>query len=85
MCNGGGPACLRLRVVLNAQQQAAVNPAVMMNDRLFATLNAWVERHYRDRLSQADLADPHLLREGREALEELTKLLNLGNVYRFQQ
>lgn len=85
MCNGGGPACLRLRVVLNAQQQAAVNPAVMMNDRLFTTLNAWVERHYRDRLSQADLADPHLLREGREALDELTKLLNLGNVYRFQQ
>ncbi|MFK8257569.1 N-succinylarginine dihydrolase [Erwinia sp. AnSW2-5] len=85
MCNGGGPACLRLRVVLNAQQQQAVNPAVMMNDRLFTILNAWVERHYRDRLSQADLADPHLLREGREALEELTKLLNLGNVYRFQQ
>ncbi|MBD8165936.1 N-succinylarginine dihydrolase [Erwinia persicina] len=85
MCNGGGPACLRLRVVLNAAQQAAVNPAVMMNDTLFATLNGWVERHYRDRLSQADLADPHLLREGREALDELTKLLNLGNVYRFQQ
>lgn len=85
MCNGGGPACLRLRVVLNEQQQAAVNPAVMMNDQLFATLNGWVERHYRDRLSQADLADPQLLREGREALDELTKLLNLGNVYRFQQ
>lgn len=85
MCNGGGPACLRLRVVLNAQQQQAINPAVMMNDQLFAILNAWVERHYRDRLSQADLADPHLLREGREALDELTKLLNLGNVYRFQQ
>ena len=85
MCNGGGPACLRLRVVLNAQQQAAVNPAVMMNDTLFATLNDWVNRHYRDRLSQADLADPQLLREGREALDELTKLLNLGNVYRFQQ
>ncbi|MBM7341720.1 N-succinylarginine dihydrolase [Pantoea coffeiphila] len=85
MFNGGGPACLRLRVVLDDAQQAAVNPAVMMNDRLFQTLNGWVERHYRDRLSQADLADPQLLLEGREALDELTKLLNLGNVYRFQQ
>lgn len=85
MCNGGGPACLRLRVVLNEAERAAVNPAVMMNDRLFATLNEWVERHYRDRLSQHDLADPLLLREGREALDELTKLLNLGNVYPFQQ
>lgn len=85
MFNGGGPACLRLRVVLDDAQQAAVNPSVMMNDRLFHTLNDWVERHYRDRLSQADLADPQLLQEGREALDELTKLLNLGNVYRFQQ
>lgn len=85
MCNGGGPACLRLRVVLNAQQQAAVNPAVMMNETLYATLCGWVERHYRDRLSQADLADPQLLSEGREALDELTKLLDLGHVYRFQQ
>lgn len=85
MCNGGGPACLRLRVVLNDAQQAAVNPAVMMNDTLYATLTQWVERHYRDRLSQADLADPQLLMEGREALDELTKLLNLGNIYRFQQ
>lgn len=85
MCNGGGPACLRLRVALNAVEQQAVNPAVMMNDRLFDTLNQWVDRYYRDRLSQADLADPQLLTEGREALDELTRLLDLGSVYPFQQ
>lgn len=85
MCNGGGPACLRLRVVLESHQLGAVNPSVIMNNRLFATLNDWVGRHYRDRLSQCDLADPQLLLEGREALDELTKLLNLGNIYRFQQ
>ena len=85
MYNGGGPACLRLRVVLTPQEQQAVNPAVLMNDRLFSTLNNWVDRHYRDRLTQADLVDPQLLREGRDALDELTKLLDLGNVYAFQQ
>ncbi len=85
MANGGGPACLRLRVVLTAAEQQAVNPAVMMNDTLFATLNDWVDRHYRDRLTQADLADPQLLREGREALDRLTQLLNLGSVYPFQR
>ncbi|OON41277.1 N-succinylarginine dihydrolase [Izhakiella australiensis] len=85
MCNGGGPACLRLRVVLTPQEQAKVNPAVLMNETLFATLDQWVERHYRDRLSQQDLADPQLLDEGRVALDELTKLLDLGNVYNFQQ
>lgn len=85
MHNGGGPACLRLRVVLTQEEQQALNPAVLMNDRLFALLNDWVDRHYRDRLTQADLADPQLLREGRDALDELTRLLDLGNVYAFQQ
>ncbi len=85
MHNGGGPACLRLRVVLTPQEQQALNLAVMMNDRLFTTLNSWVDRHYRDRLTQADLADPQLLIEGRDALDELTQLLDLGNVYTFQQ
>lgn len=85
MANGGGPACLRLRVVLNERELAAVNPAVLMNDTLFNTLNDWVDRHYRDRLTQADLADPQLLREGREALDRLTQILNLGSVYPFQR
>ncbi|WP_435930043.1 N-succinylarginine dihydrolase [Dryocola sp. BD613] len=84
MANGGGPACLRLRVVLTELEEQAVNPAVMMNDALFATLNGWVDRWYRDRLTQADLADPLLLREGREALDELTRILDLGSVYPFQ-
>jgi len=85
MANGGGPACLRLRVVLTEAEQQAVNPAVMMNDALFNQLNSWVDRHYRDRLTQADLADPLLLREGREALDQLSQILNLGSVYPFQR
>ncbi|EGT4255532.1 N-succinylarginine dihydrolase [Citrobacter amalonaticus] len=85
MSNGGGPACLRLRVVLTAEECQAVNPAVMMNDVLFTSLNDWVDRYYRDRLTAADLADPQLLREGREALDMLTQLLQLGSVYPFQQ
>ncbi|POU74350.1 N-succinylarginine dihydrolase [Leclercia sp. LSNIH6] len=85
MANGGGPACLRLRLVLTPEEQRAVNPAVMMNDTLFNTLNDWVDRYYRDRLTQADLIDPQLLREGREALDALTRILQLGSVYPFQQ
>lgn len=85
MANGGGPACLRLRVVLTEEERRAVNPAVMMNDTLFNALNDWVDRYYRDRLTAADLADPQLLREGREALDVLSQLLNLGSVYPFQR
>ncbi len=85
MANGGGPACLRLRVVLTEAERQAVNPSVMMNDALFNQLNGWVDRYYRDRLTQADLADPLLLREGREALDQLSQLLDLGSVYAFQR
>jgi len=84
MRNGGGPACLRLRVVLNEAECAAVNPLVWMNDMRFAILDAWIDRHYRDRLTDADLADPALLDESRAALDDLTGILGLGSVYDFQ-
>lgn len=84
MQNGGGPACLRLRVALKAHELAAVNPGVVMTPVLHDTLLSWVDRHYRDRLSETDLADPHLLIECRTALDELTQILELGSVYPFQ-
>jgi len=85
MSNGGGPACLRLRVVLNEAEQAVVNPACIMNDTLFPRLIDWTEKHYRDTLSEADLADPQLLIESHRALDELTQILHLGSVYDFQR
>ncbi|MGF6690015.1 succinylarginine dihydrolase [Metapseudomonas resinovorans] len=84
MQNGGGPACLRLRVALKEDELAAVNQGVIMSPQLHATLTTWVEKHYRDRLSEADLADPQLLVECRTALDELTQILKLGAVYPFQ-
>ncbi|MEP1743238.1 MAG: N-succinylarginine dihydrolase [Kangiellaceae bacterium] len=85
MQNGGGPACLRQRVVLNETEIAAANQSVFINDSLFATLNTWVEKHYRDSLVEKDLADPQLLVESRTALDELTQILELGSVYPFQR
>jgi len=84
MQNGGGPACLRLRVALNETEFQAMDQGVIMNDTLFTTLNDWVDRHYRDSLTQADLADPQLLIESREALDELTRITKVGNIYPFQ-
>ncbi|MFQ6370441.1 N-succinylarginine dihydrolase [Shewanella sp. YIC-542] len=85
MQNGGGPACLRLRVAMNDVELAAVNPHVMLDDRLFTRLNAWVDKHYRDRLTPQDLADPQLLIECRTALDELTQIMKLGSIYQFQR
>ncbi len=85
MRNGGGPACLRLRVVLSEGELAQVNPTFVFSEELFVTLNTWVDKHYRDQLSPADLADPNLLFESRAALDELTSMLNVGSFYEFQQ
>lgn len=85
MRNGGGPACLRLRVALTEAELAKMNPAVMMSDSLYPKLVTWVNRHYRDSLTQSDLADPALLEESRAALDELTRILNLGSLYPFQR
>lgn len=85
MQNGGGPACLRLRVALNEHELEAVNPNTLMNDDLFATLNQWVDRNYRDRLNFEDLQDPLLITESHTALDELTQVLKLGSIYPFQQ
>ena len=85
MKNGGGPACLRLRVALSEAELQAVNPDCLLTNQLYEQLATWVNAHYRDKLMIDDLRDPQLLIESRTALDELTQILSLGSVYRFQQ
>ena len=90
MRNGGGPACLRLRVVMSDEQIANCKARVFLDDELYQDLVAWVNRHYRDELSAQDLLDPALMLESRAALDELAVLLRLqiqdtGPVYDFQR
>ena len=85
MANGGGPACLRLRVVLTEAERAAVLPGVLLDEAKIDALEVWVTTHYRDRLVPADLGDPQLLGEVRTALDALTAMLGLGAAYDFQR
>ncbi len=78
MRNGGGPACLRLRVVLTESELAAVHPHVLFDCHLYGRLKAWVEAHYRDQLSPQDLADPGLALESHKALAALEPILQLS-------
>jgi succinylarginine dihydrolase len=81
MRNGGGPACLRLRVTLTDAEAQAMHQGVIMDDALYARLVPWVEKHYRDRIEPKDLADPLLAIECATALEELERILGLPGLY----
>jgi succinylarginine dihydrolase len=83
MRNGGGPACLRLRVALTDDQAASMHQGVIMTEALYAQLVAWVEKHYRDHVEPKDLADPQLAIECYAALEALEGILGLPGLYDF--
>ncbi|MBL4790485.1 MAG: N-succinylarginine dihydrolase, partial [Kordiimonadaceae bacterium] len=85
MRNGGGPACLRLRVVLSQADRVAMAANSILDDGLLASLQTWAKKHYRDRLMPEDLGDVALMEEGFAALDDLTQILKLGSVYDFQR
>ncbi len=57
MRNGGGPACLRLRVVLRPHEARAIAGGVAYSEALHRRLADWIESRYRDRVGPADLSD----------------------------
>ena len=85
MRNGGGPACLRLRVVLSDEELTAANPNFILDDAKFDALENWAKAHYRDRLSPDDLRDPNFMDEALAALDALTQILKMGAFYDFQR
>lgn len=80
MRNGGGPACLRLRVVMTEDELAECHPGVILDEELIDELQDGVRKTYRDRLSPADLADPAFADECRLAREELLRILGLEDI-----
>ena len=85
MRNGGGPACLRLRVPLNESELKAMHQGVLVDNQLLDIVEQWVIKHYRTELKLTDLVDPQLINEVFSALDELTQILKLGSIYPFQR
>jgi succinylarginine dihydrolase len=77
MNNGGGPACLRLRVLLSSEDAAALHQGVLWTPTLDTQLREWVQRNYRDHLAPGDLRDPQLVDEAFTAQEQLAQILGL--------
>lgn len=85
MKNGGGPACLRLRILLTEDERKASIPEIFLDENRYLQLADWIEKFYRHHITDADLLDPLLVEESQSALDALTKILNLGSLYSFQK
>ncbi len=79
MNNGGGPACLRLRVPMTRAQLASVkeHTNVMAYDGMLQALEKTIEKHYPNAIAPHDLADPALYERSLALLTELSALLEL--------
>lgn len=84
MRGGGGPACLRLRMPLNRAEFEQIYDACLLTNDLYVTLQDWIKRFYPERLSISDLGDPQLLAHNMQALNEVSRILKLENIYNFQ-
>lgn len=78
MRNGGGPACLRLRIALSEEALAAVDPRFLLDERRLDALEALVERHWPSRLVPADLVEPDCWAAARAARRALLGLLGIA-------
>ena len=83
--NGGGPACLRLKVILNEDETKKVNKNFILSNKRLKLIEDLIEREYRDVLYPDDLKDPSLLEESRTVLDELTQIFGTGSIYEFQK
>jgi len=76
MRNGGGPACLRLRVPLDDRALAALDPRFVLTPARWERLMRTVEQAWPEKIAPGDLADPALWAQARAAEATLDKALD---------
>jgi succinylarginine dihydrolase len=75
MANGGGPACLRLRVVADP---ATVDPRFLVDAAKLDAVAACIAAHWPETIAPGDLADPALWAQAEAARGALLALLDLA-------
>ncbi|MEH3039598.1 MAG: N-succinylarginine dihydrolase [Sphingomonas paucimobilis] len=74
MANGGGPACLRLRVVADP---ATVDPRFLVDDAKLDRIATVIEAHWPETIAPGDIADPALIERIEAAHRALLESLDL--------
>ena len=81
MSNGGGPACLRLRVNMLKSEYACVPDQFKLDDNQYRKLRSFVERSYPDSLSPHQLFDPELSVRMHDIFSGLGEIFDLEAFY----
>jgi succinylarginine dihydrolase len=77
MANGGGPACLRLRVVA---EPASVDPRFLVDAAKLDRIAEVIGRHWPEQIHSDELQQPALIREIEAARDALIEALDLGQL-----
>jgi succinylarginine dihydrolase len=77
MANGGGPACLRLRVVADP---ATVDPRFIADDDRLDAISEVIDEHWPERIAPEDLSDGDLCEQLETAREALLEELDLAEL-----
>ena len=77
MANGGGPACLRLRVVANLE---TVDPRFLVDDSKLDMMAEVIRRNWPVEIDNADLQKPSLIRDVETARNALLEAVELGEL-----
>jgi succinylarginine dihydrolase len=77
MANGGGPACLRLRVVADP---ATVDPRFMVDDARLDWIADVIRRHWPEQIHHSDLQQPGLIADVEHARAALLEALDLSEL-----
>ncbi|MGB3320941.1 MAG: N-succinylarginine dihydrolase [Sphingopyxis granuli] len=77
MANGGGPACLRLRVVADP---ATVDPRFLADEAKLDRIAAVVAAHWPEAIAPGDLASAALVHDVRRARAALLDAMDLGEL-----
>ena len=77
MANGGGPACLRLRVVADP---ATIDPRFLLDPARIDTLSAVIAAHWPEQIDPTDIGTATLARTVRAARGALLDAAGLGEL-----
>lgn len=78
MRNGGGPACLRLRVAVSREAHAAIDPRFLLDERACDRIEAVIAREWPESIAPEDLGEPDLWHHCRSARAALLDVMGFA-------